>query len=100
MVKNGNRNSNKRKNIEKVSLPFAGHTDKIISNTATHWRDMSVWHEELQSRNDVVMSPRHSERGKKTTQTKEEVERQHQGIDRPGVRRGQWGTGKDGGNWL
>ena len=29
---------------------------------------------------------KHSERGKKTRQTEEEVERQHQGMDRPGVR--------------
>ena len=29
---------------------------------------------------------RHSERGKKTRQTEEEVERQHQGMDGPGVR--------------
>ena len=29
---------------------------------------------------------RHSERGKKTRQTEEEVRRQHQGMDRPGVR--------------
>ena len=29
---------------------------------------------------------RHSERGKKTRQTEEEVERQHHGMDRPGVR--------------
>ena len=28
---------------------------------------------------------RHSERGKKTRRTKEEVGRQHQGMDRPGV---------------
>ena len=28
---------------------------------------------------------RHSERGKRTGQTKEEVGRQHQGMDRPGV---------------
>ena len=28
----------------------------------------------------------HSERGKKTRQTEEEVGRQHQGVDRPGVR--------------
>ena len=46
---------------------------------------------------------RHSERGKKTRQTEEEVRRQHQRMDRPGVRqslRGQWRTGKNGGNWL
>ena len=29
--------------------------------------------------------PMHSERGKKTRQTEEEVGRQHQGMDRPGV---------------
>ncbi|WP_419585378.1 hypothetical protein, partial [Thiolapillus sp.] len=29
---------------------------------------------------------RHGERGKKTRQTEEEVGRQHQGMDRPGVR--------------
>ena len=29
---------------------------------------------------------RHSERGKKTRRTEEEVERQHQGMDSPGVR--------------
>ena len=34
-------------------------------------------------------------RGKKTRQTEEEVGRQHQGIDRPGVRQA-----KNGGNWL
>ena len=45
---------------------------------------------------------RHSDRGKKTKRTKEEVGRQQQGMDRPGVCqvRGQWRTGKDGGNWL
>ena len=48
---------------------------------------------------------RHSERGKKTRWTKEEVGRQHQGMDRPGVRQvpeggGQWRTGKNGENWL
>ena len=32
---------------------------------------------------------RHSEWGKKTRQTKEEVGRQHQGIERPGVRQSQ-----------
>ena len=53
---------------------------------------------------------RQSERGKKTRQTEEEVGRQHQWMDRPGVwngqawssasPRGQWRTGKNGGNWL
>ena len=37
---------------------------------------------------------RHSERGKKTRQTEEEVGRQHQGMDRPGVRQVPEGTGE------
>ena len=44
---------------------------------------------------------RHSERGKKTRQTEEEVGRQYQGIDRSGVRQvleGKWRTGKNGEN--
>ena len=37
---------------------------------------------------------RHSERGKKTRQTEEEVERQHQGMDMPGVRQVPEGSGE------
>ena len=46
---------------------------------------------------------RHIERGKKTRQTEEEVGRQHQGMDRPGVRQvpeSSGERGKNGGNWL
>ena len=39
---------------------------------------------------------RHSKRGKKTRQTEEEVGRQHQGMDRPGVRQVQEGSGEQG----
>ena len=39
---------------------------------------------------------RHSERGKKTRQTDEEVGRQHQGMDRPGVRQVPEGSGEQG----
>ena len=39
---------------------------------------------------------RHSERGKKTRQTKEEVGRQYQGMDRPGVRQVPEGSGEPG----
>ena len=47
---------------------------------------------------------RHSERGKKTRQTEEEVGRQHQGLNgqawnSPSPGR-QWRTEKNGGNWL
>ena len=37
-----------------------------------------------------------SERGKKTRQTEEEVGRQHQGMDRPGVRQVPQGSGEQG----
>ena len=37
---------------------------------------------------------RHSERGNKTRQTEEEVGRQHQGMDRPGVRQVPKGGGE------
>ena len=39
---------------------------------------------------------RHSERGKKTRQTEEEVGRQQQGMDRPGVRKVSEGSGEQG----
>ena len=39
---------------------------------------------------------RHSERGKKTRQTEKEVGRQHQGMDRPGVRQVPKGSGEQG----
>ena len=39
---------------------------------------------------------RHSEREEKTRQTKEEVGRQHQGMDRPGVREVPEGSGEQG----
>ena len=39
---------------------------------------------------------RHSERGKKTRQPKEEVVRQQQGMDRPGVQQVPVGSGKQG----
>ena len=40
--------------------------------------------------------PRHSERGKKSKQTEEEVGRQHQGMDRPWVRQVPEGSGEQG----
>ena len=39
---------------------------------------------------------RHSERGKKTRQIEEEVGRQHQGTDRPGIRQVPEGSGEQG----
>ena len=39
---------------------------------------------------------RHSERQKKTRQTEEEMGRQHQGMDRPGVHKVTEGSGEQG----
>ena len=39
---------------------------------------------------------RHSERGKKTRQTEQEMGRQHQGMDRPGVQQVPEGSGEQG----
>ena len=39
---------------------------------------------------------RHNERGKKTRRTEEEMGRQHQGMDRPGVRQVPEGSGEQG----
>ena len=52
----------------------------------------------------MVMSPksgqnhlaRHSEMGKKARQTEKEVGRQHQGMNRPGVRQVPEGSGEQG----
>ena len=38
----------------------------------------------------------HGEKGKKTRQSEEEVGRQHQGMDRPGVRQTPEGSGEQG----
>ena len=47
-------------------------------------------------RSDQIYLARHSERGKKIRQTEEEIERQHQGMDRPGVRQVPEGSGEQG----
>ena len=43
-----------------------------------------------------LVTVRHSERGKKTRQTEEEVGRQHQEMDRPGLRQVPEGSGEKG----
>ena len=55
-----------------------------------------VWSCFLSIRSGQNHLARHSERGKKTRQTKEEVGRQHQGMDRPGVWQVPEGSGEQG----
>ena len=47
-------------------------------------------------RSDQNHHARHSERGKKTKRTKEEVGREYQGMDRPGVRQVSEDSGEQG----
>ena len=44
----------------------------------------------------ILQGTVHGERGKKTRQTEEEVRRQHQGMDRPGVREVPEGSEEQG----
>ena len=53
-----------------------------------------VWTRLLFIRSGQNLLARHSERGKKTRQTEEEVGRQHHGMDRPGVRQVPEGSGQ------
>ena len=65
----------------------------------SHCQDPAVDRKETQTaviRSGQNHLARHSERGKKTRQTEEEVGRQHQGIDRPGIRQVPEGSGEQG----
>ena len=88
----------------KIMLPMRKpvlRSNRQSDHTKTSWpsqRDANC--------NGMVMSPvhqsgqnhlaRHIERGKKTRQTEEEVWRQHQGMDRPGVCQVPEGSGEQG----
>ena len=56
--------------------------------------------EGLLTRQLVLSCARHSERGKKTRQTEEEVGRKHQGADKPGVCQFPKGNGEQRKNHL
>ena len=64
-----------------------------------HYKEMQtavVWSCLLFIRSSQNHLVQHSERGKKTRQTEEEVGRQHQGTDRPGVHQVPEGSGEQG----
>ena len=64
--------------------------DRKETQTAVVWSCLPIIRS---GQNHLAM---HSERGKKTRQTEEEVERQPQGMDRPGVRQVPEGSGEQG----
>ena len=79
-----------------LSIPYKDHVTnekvraKIQQAIGPH--EAVVWSCLPFTRSGKNHLARHSERGKKTRQTEEEVGRQHQGMDRPGVRqvREEW----------
>ena len=60
------------------------------------FREVMVVCETVASGLAKTILQRHSERGKKTRQTQEEVGRQHQGMDRPGVQQVTERSGEQG----
>ena len=64
-----------------------------------HWKETQtavVWSCLLLIRSGQNHLARHSERGKKTRQTEEELGRQHQRMDRPGICKVPEGSGEQG----
>ena len=74
--------------LAKIQHAIGPHED--LTQTATVWSCLMFIRS---SQNHLA---RHSERGEKTRQTEEEVGKQNQGMDRPGVRQvpEQWRPGK------
>ena len=78
----------------KIQLAIRPHEDllTIVKIRRLQWYG-HVSHSSGLDKNHLA---RHNERGKKTRQTEEEVGRQHQGMDRPGVRQVLEGSGEQG----
>ena len=77
----------------KIQQAIGPHEDlTIVKKTQT----AVVWSCFPFIRSGQIYLARHSERGKKTRQTEEEVGRQHQGMDRTGVGQVPEGSGEQG----
>ena len=75
--------------------PAGNRTTRRPSDHRKETQTAVVWSCLPYSRSGQNHIARHSERRKKTRQTEEEVGRQHQGMDRPGVRQ----VPEDSGEW-
>ena len=73
----------------KIQQAIGPHED-LLTQTAVVWSYLAF------IRSSQNHLSRQSERGKKTRQTEEEMGRQHQGMDRPGVRQVPEGSGEQG----
>ena len=85
----------------KIQLAIGPHKDllTIVKRCRLQW----YGHVSRSSCLAKTIMQRHSERGKETRQTEEEVGRQHQGNGQGGSSaspRGQWRTGTNGEKWL
>ena len=76
--------------------PAGNWTTRISPDDRKETQTAVVWSSLLFIRCGQNHFARHNERGKKTKQTEEEVERQDQGMDRPGVRQVPEGSGEQG----
>ena len=74
--------------------PAGNRTTRRPSDHRKETQTAVVWSCLPYSRSGQNHIARHSERRKKTRQTEEEVGRQHQGMDRPGVRQVPEGSGE------
>ena len=76
--------------------PAGNRTTWRLPDHCKETQTAGVWSCPLFTRSGQNHLARHSERGKKTRQTMEEVGRQHQGMDRSGVRQVPEGSGELG----
>ena len=76
--------------------PAGNRTTRRPPNHCKKTQTAPVWSCLTFIKSDQIHLARHSERGKKTRRTEEEVGRQHQGMDRPGVRQILEGSGEQG----
>ena len=76
----------------KIQQAIGPHEDLLT----TVKRRKLQWYGDVSCSSGQNQLARHSERGKKTRQTEEEVGRQHQGMDRPAVRQVTEGSGVQG----
>ena len=85
----------------RAKIPAGNRTTRRPPGHRKETKTAVVWSCLMFMRSGQNHFARYIERGKKTRQTEEEVGRQHQGMDRPGVRQvpGQRRTGGRGGNW-
>ena len=79
----------------KIQQAIGPHEDlvAIVKRRKLQWYGHVFRSSGLAGQNHLA---RHSERGKKTKQTEEEVGRQHQGMDTPGVWQVPEGSGEQG----